>query len=352
MESNINDLLERFDTKVGIRKTSNDLASNRTHPHYASMYKNCDKLKSKQQQRRTDILINQKSKRDQLLAKLRRFVTEVNETDDEFIRTGYHGKESPNTDIILDESETSNGTSSWNGSNESRNSRNETKTQQTSSNYSNDLKRFRNKVMLSEWLLDRPMDFETDWLLKAVPVGKRCLVISNKGQTVAYSRTGRFLNSFYSQLPGGCPSAYAKSEAHQQYKKQSTIIDCIFVQSIKTFYLLDIISWNSLNLYESEAQFRFFWLKSKYDELAPKLAYLDERNQNKFQMIDSYSACDEEIIKLLKGGLDNLTIGDNVIKLDGLLFFHCRGPYVPGASPLVLWLKPDMIERVLGLKIA
>lgn len=37
--------------------------------------------------------------------------------------------------------------------------------------------------------------------------------------------------------------------------------------------------------------------------------------------------------------------------LDGLLFFHKEGHYSSGKSPLVTWLKPFMLNEVLGLNV-
>ena len=36
--------------------------------------------------------------------------------------------------------------------------------------------------------------------------------------------------------------------------------------------------------------------------------------------------------------------------MDGILFFHMGGTYIPGTSPNVLWLPPGDIERILGWK--
>jgi hypothetical protein len=39
--------------------------------------------------------------------------------------------------------------------------------------------------MYSEWLDDRPSDFETNWIMALCPVGKRCLVVA-KEVSVSY----------------------------------------------------------------------------------------------------------------------------------------------------------------------
>ena len=37
--------------------------------------------------------------------------------------------------------------------------------------------------------------------------------------------------------------------------------------------------------------------------------------------------------------------------MDGLLFFHKRTHYVPGRTPLVGWLKPYMVQEILGIQV-
>jgi snurportin-1 len=196
--------------------------------------------------------------------------------------------------------------------------------------------------MLSEWLVDRPMDFESEWVLKATPVGRRCLVFARKGETVAYSRTGQFIKAFQSALPGGC-------HVHiSQCRRQYAIVDCIFVQQTNTFYLMDALAWNEHKLYESEASFRFFWLQSRYNENQEKFLTISTKNECKFYCLNTYSASDQDILNALHS--DPL-IKEHNLQLDGLLFFHIKGPYVPGANPLVLWIKPDMVNRVLVGKV-
>jgi hypothetical protein len=36
------------------------------------------------------------------------------------------------------------------------------------------------QLMFSEWLDDIPSDFETNWIMVACPVGKRCLIIASE----------------------------------------------------------------------------------------------------------------------------------------------------------------------------
>lgn len=198
---------------------------------------------------------------------------------------------------------------------------------------------FRNKAMLSQWLVDRPLNFESEWILKPTPVGRRCLVFARKGETVAYSRTGQFIKTFQSSLPGG--NRFLSSHCRRQF----AIVDCIYIQQRNALYLMDALAWNEHKLYGSEASFRFFWLQSRYAENREKLTTVNQRNEIRFFCLNTYTVSDQDILMALQS--DPLLTEHNLC-LDGLLFFHAQGPYVPGANPLVLWIKPDMVSRVLN----
>lgn len=326
-------------------------------------YKNNDKLSSKQQQRRNEILTNRLSKRDKLIASIRRLVSDVaSDDEDQATNSGRQGANqiigqpshlTPDDGILaaVDTSVASSNssldhnnpmplaTSSPSPSNSALNTSTQNQDNRQANNSQNvGDKKFRNKAMLSEWLVDRPMDFESEWILKATPVGRRCLVFARKGETVAYSRTGQFIKKFQSSLPGG-------GRQHISHcKRQFAIVDCIYVQQNNTFYLMDALAWNEQKLYESEASFRFFWLQSRYNENREKFLTTSNRNECRFYCLHTYSASDQDILTALN--TDPL-IKEHNLQLDGLLFFHIRGPYVPGANPLVLWIKPEMVNRVL-----
>lgn len=355
-------LLGRFDQIDLEQETSKEPQK------FSSLYKNKLKLSQKQNQRRQEILLNSKSKRDKLISSIRRLVSDIACDDDEAKFPTSHTStdafdnqdQEQDQGILRDHDMVSCGEDDGNDATDHDNYDDGENGQtgqrvcqkfthhnnQTSPNnqHSRDkqyeYRKFRNKAMLSEWLIQRPMNFETEWLLRATPVGKRCLVFSRKGDTVAYSRTGKFIQSFQSILPGGC------KVQSTQCRRQFAILDCIYVQSNNSFYLMDCLAWNEHKLYESEASFRFFWLQSRYNELQDKLQMLSSRNESRFYCLKTYSASNEQIYEALHN--DQITKEHN-LELDGLLFFHSRGPYVPGANPLVLWIKPDMVDRVLNL---
>lgn len=53
----------------------------------------------------------------------------------------------------------------------------------------------RNQVMYAETLESIPPDLMTDWVMMICPVGKRCLVTSGNGQTVARARSGKGIHA-------------------------------------------------------------------------------------------------------------------------------------------------------------
>ena len=115
------------------------------------------------------------------------------------------------------------------------------------------------QLMLSEWLVDVPSDFFTDWFMVLCPRGKRTLVVAAKGKTSVYSRTGYFMFEFQSLLPGG-------SHSNRRSSKGGSALDAIYVEEEHTFYVLDLISLNGYSFLDCEAEFRFFWLKSRFAE--------------------------------------------------------------------------------------
>lgn len=196
---------------------------------------------------------------------------------------------------------------------------------------------YKNKLMLSEWMVDIPKDFEQDWIMLICPIGRRSLVIAAKGTTTAYSRVGQCLNNFPSNLPGGCRKTFHSSSDY-------CILDCIYHEVTRTYYVLDLMCWRGHPVYDSDAEFRLFWLKTKLNDEGEKLSTPSRINPFRFIPLDSYPCTKESISQVLssKWPLD----------VDGLLFFHKQGHYSHGRSPLAVWLKAHMVPDLLGLPVS
>lgn len=197
---------------------------------------------------------------------------------------------------------------------------------------------YKNQLMLSEWLVDVPRDIEDNWIVVPCPVGKRCLVVASKGRTKAYARNGYKVASFPSLLPGGCRE---NNEKYSEY----CLLDCVQGVVDSTFYVLDIMCWRSHPVFDSEAEFRFYWLQTKLAE-APNIGEQSEQNRYKFVTLTRCPFTKESVGKMLNSPLP---FPD---KLDGLLFYHKQAHYQPGTvTPLVGWLKAFMVPEILGIDV-
>ncbi|XP_074736980.1 snurportin-1 isoform X2 [Strix uralensis] len=120
-------------------------------------------------------------------------------------------------------------------------------------------KRYANQLMLSEWLVDVPLDLEQEWVVVVCPVGKRALVVASRGTTAAYTKSGFCVNRFPSLLPGG-------NRHNSTSEKVYCILDCIYNEAKQTYYILDVMCWRGHPVYDCQTDFRFFWLYSKIQE--------------------------------------------------------------------------------------
>ena len=197
---------------------------------------------------------------------------------------------------------------------------------------------YRNQLMLSEWLVDVPEDFEENWMFVVCPIGKRCLVIACKGTTSAYSRSGQLINNFPSLLPGGC------SRTHRLSSRDYCILDCIYHEVTRTFYILDIMCWLGHPVYDSDTEFRIYWKETKLREEGAAVTKYSRVNPLTFQNL-SYLPCTREKLGEVLGAKWPLEV-------DGLLFIHKEAHYTVGCTPLATWLKPHMIPEVLKISVS
>ena len=193
---------------------------------------------------------------------------------------------------------------------------------------------YKNQLMLSEWLVDVPKDFHQNWLMIVCPVGKRCLVIASKGSTTVHSRTGVFKKQFPSNLPGG----------NYKVLKSYTILDCIYHDVQRVFYVLDLMCWNSLPVYDSDTEFRQYWLQTKLKEAGESLSVASKINPYPFLPTGSFPCTHESLTSVFSSGWS--------LAVDGLLFLHKQAHYVPGRSPLQAWLKSYMVPEILSMPVS
>ncbi|KAF5287869.1 hypothetical protein FQA39_LY15645 [Lamprigera yunnana] len=198
--------------------------------------------------------------------------------------------------------------------------------------------KFKNKLMMSEWFREIPSDLESNWLVKLSPVGVRSLVIAYDGETQAYNLRGKLQAQFSSHLPGGC-------QTNTFFK--FTVLDCIFSLKNNTYYILDVLAWNSYSLKNCDTAMRFYWIKSKLEE-TPELKHRSTSNPFVFSEVHSFPA---ELPLITDKLSATYTIDDEEIELDGVLFYHRETIYLEHITPLVGWLKPFMIPEMLQIPI-
>lgn len=192
---------------------------------------------------------------------------------------------------------------------------------------------YKDQLMLSEWLVEVPSDFASEWITVLCPVAKRCLVVTCGSTTRAYTKSGYCMNSFPSHLPGG---------NRKGHYRDSTILDCLYNEAAKTFYILDLMCWNGHTVYDTETEFRFYWLHEKLQEF-PDLGQTSKINPYMFVGLPSFRCTQEDIASAVDAA---------TFEIDGVLFFHKRTHYTFGSTPLVVWLKPYMLEEILGITVS
>ena len=217
------------------------------------------------------------------------------------------------------------------------------------------------QLQLPEWMVDVPQHLSRDWLVMPRPEGKRCLLeTSSRGQVVTRGRGGFIIHSLKSTLPASC------------------CIDCIFHEQEKTFYALDLISWNGHEFLGCDATFRLSWLKSKMEEEAqtsassrPVVPARDESmtsdalgDRAVLSLTDPATSEEFRLIQLaffpadaqgLTSCYSQSTIHDAARQHcsfgfipDGLSFIHCESHYsLGGQSPLFILWKDSQCSRYL-----
>lgn len=70
-------------------------------------------------------------------------------------------------------------------------------------------------------------------------------VPSCQGRTRAYAKSGVMVREFPSMLPGG---------NHQIRQRGFALLDCIWSEVNKTYYVLDLIMWLNQSILESEVK--------------------------------------------------------------------------------------------------
>ncbi|XP_018567301.1 snurportin-1 [Anoplophora glabripennis] len=196
-------------------------------------------------------------------------------------------------------------------------------------------KKIKYKLMQSEWFTDIPDDLEENWLAKLCPQGFRVLFIAQNNKTIV-STEGRIILNIQSNFPGG---------GGIESRGGITILDCIFNRSTKTIFVLDCLFWNSMSMLDSEASFRFFWLKTKFNE-SPSLLNYKKYNFSLLEVLPAHRSLIQDKMFTL------LSVGEQKYPYDGVVFYHKESNYTFGYTPLVAWLASYMLPEKLHIDVS
>lgn len=98
---------------------------------------------------------------------------------------------------------------------------------------------FSHRFMLPEFMTEIPPCLDKEWCVMPLPEGERCCAVSFNGTTVTrLQRSGFVFHRFNSPLPSGNPS--------NNQPDLCCVLDCIFHEPHRTYYVLDIMCWKTL----------------------------------------------------------------------------------------------------------
>jgi hypothetical protein len=188
-------------------------------------------------------------------------------------------------------------------------------------------------LMSPEWLVDIPTDLASRWYVAARPAGKRCLLCSGGGKTAAHGRSGWF-RTMPSALPGGSRQGGVSGTATCE-------LDCIWVEPLQTFFVLDLLSWKGHRLADCPAEFRLYWLQTKLQETRAATA----SSTNPCRVLPlPWLECSGAALQQAYGWVAE--DGGERAPKDGLLLMHREALYEAGPSPLQLsWSDAGCSER-------
>lgn len=195
-------------------------------------------------------------------------------------------------------------------------------------------------LQLSEWMRERPENLN-EWLFVPCPQGKRCMIVAEGGITLMFNKKGKLCSKFRSRFPGG--------GSNGRIRNLCTILDCVYSKQTNTFYILDVLCYGQQSMLNCETQFRYFWLRSQFEDNDNCFTKLSPHNERVFKLIDAFDMSHEVQIQEI---MRSYPLWPNdTPKLDGFLFYHKEGSYICDTTPLVCWLFAFMVPEILEIDV-
>ncbi|CAG5118719.1 unnamed protein product [Candidula unifasciata] len=184
----------------------------------------------------------------------------------------------------------------------------------------------RHSIMESHFLEAVPNNFQDEWLCIACPAGKRSLLVAANNMTQLYTKEGQPDLKFKSCLPNG---SHLQNEVMKYH--DLTILDSVYCPEKKKIYILDLLHWKHFPYYETEAEFRTYFLPQKF-ALLKNPGEVSENNE--VNILLHFHA-----LKMISN------------QVEGLLFINKKSTYECSDSPNSLFLRLDQLEKFLGVSV-
>ena len=236
---------------------------------------------------------------------------------------------------------------------------------------------FARQMQIPDWMLVPPQDLAESWLVLAKPEGDRCLLLSEGGRVQVRQKNGHILEKFTdSRFPRGLTILDAVCIEGPQPQKpvrgkmqedsglgpeiqefsapmeeptspvddgQSEGDDAMDVApggkssgkgrrrrlpGNRKYAICDVLVWGDMDMASTEAEFRLFWLQSRFEEMREKAP----RRARPLQLIRALPATADSLRELYSG--------DFGYPKDSLMFLHREGRYQisePVTPVAMLW---------------
>ena len=206
---------------------------------------------------------------------------------------------------------------------------------------------YASQFMQPEWLNCQPSFRSPDWMIVARPDGQRCIVSASRGLTTSRTKNGNVLHRWPSELPMG--SRQTSGGRNDEY----SLLDCVFHKPTRTYFVLDVMCWKGRLLYDTEASFRMWWLRTKLAEECPGVGSMRAANRFAIVPVTVFPCTPEGLAAAarypnnhLSGAAASAAAEEGVpYTRDGVLFYHKQGFYEQGTTPLVRQWKDEVCSR-------
>ncbi|KAA8497177.1 Snurportin-1 [Porphyridium purpureum] len=203
-------------------------------------------------------------------------------------------------------------------------------------------------LMLPDWMVDAPDNLHDMWYVRARPDGKHAILIAERASrgVVLMNKHGKVMRRYSA---ANVPHAFREM-------RDTTILDCVVpyagqYEERNLVFVLDVMMWNGMSLYDCTAEFRMHWLASNHESL-----YDDDASSDADTLlpvfVPFYPADAEHIRACYHNDTISAAVRDDWSRAipsmldpsirfhqDGLMFYEKESYYVLGPSPLVLLWK-------------